>query len=98
MAVVDQALCTGCLTCIRSCPFNVPKIVPNQPGVGGILGTAFIEPAVCQGCGICAAECPARVIQLMHYTDTQMADKVRAWLAPADGFVPLDVLLAHSAL
>ncbi len=29
VAVVDTALCTGCLTCVRICPFGVPQINSN---------------------------------------------------------------------
>jgi heterodisulfide reductase subunit A-like polyferredoxin len=90
VAVVDEALCTGCLTCVRVCPFGVPLIKPDLTGVGNIAGAAFIEAAVCQGCGSCAAECPAAAIQLMHYTDAQMAAKVRALASPPSGFVPLE--------
>jgi heterodisulfide reductase subunit A-like polyferredoxin len=96
IAVVDQSLCTGCLTCVRACPFGVPRIQPDLVGVGGILGAAKIEAAICQGCGICAAECPARAIQLMHYTDEQMAAKVRA-LTARPAFVPLGEVMEVSA-
>ncbi len=89
VAVVDEAKCTGCLTCVRICPFDVPRIAPAAAGVGGILGAAHIEAAVCQGCGSCVAECPAQAIQLMHYTDAQLAAKVRALFAPPPGFIPL---------
>jgi heterodisulfide reductase subunit A len=90
VAVVDDALCTGCLTCVRICPFQVPLIKSNLTGVGKIIGAAYIEPAACQGCGSCAAECPAQAIQLMHYTDAQMEAKVSALFHPADsGFVPI---------
>jgi heterodisulfide reductase subunit A-like polyferredoxin len=82
VAVVDANKCTGCLTCVRICPFNVPKIRADLTGVGGIIGAAYIEAAVCQGCGSCASECPARAIQLMHYTDAQMTAKVGALLKP----------------
>lgn len=92
VAVVNEALCTGCLTCVRICPFNVPKIQPDRAGAGNILGAAFIQPAVCQGCGLCAAECPARAIQLMHYTDSQMTAKVGAILKPEEIFVPLEAV------
>lgn len=78
VAVVEAAKCTGCLTCVRICPFKVPQIQPNLTGVGNIWGAAYIEPSVCQGCGSCAAECPAQAIQLMHYTDAQMRAKVMA--------------------
>jgi heterodisulfide reductase subunit A-like polyferredoxin len=89
VAVVDEALCTGCLTCVRVCPFGVPVIRPNLSGVGGILGAAHIETAVCRGCGLCVAECPARAIQLQHFTDAQMTAKVSALTERPAGFVPL---------
>ncbi|HJW84734.1 MAG TPA: 4Fe-4S binding protein, partial [Anaerolineae bacterium] len=85
----DPDKCTGCLTCVRICPFNVPKIQANLTGVGEIFGAAYIEAAVCQGCGSCVAECPARAIQLMHYTDAQMAAKVHALMEPPAGLVPV---------
>nr|MBI2905337.1 4Fe-4S binding protein [Chloroflexota bacterium] len=78
VAVVDQSKCTGCLTCVRICPYSVPKIKANVVGVGNILGAAYIEPAICQGCGICAGECPAKAISVMHYRDAQMMAKVEA--------------------
>jgi len=84
VAVVAQHECTGCLTCVRVCPFEVPVIQPYALGVGETLGAAYIEPAICQGCGICVAECPAQAIDLMHYTDSQLKAKVTALLNPED--------------
>ncbi|MFL7814056.1 MAG: FAD-dependent oxidoreductase [Anaerolineales bacterium] len=82
VAVVSQEKCTGCLTCVRVCPFEVPIIQPDARGVGGLAGAAYIEPAVCQGCGICVGECPARAIDLMYYTESQLKAKVSALLHP----------------
>jgi heterodisulfide reductase subunit A len=78
VAVVDNTKCVGCLTCVRICPFGVPKIKANLTGVGNIVGAAYIEAAVCQGCGSCVAECPAQAIQLMHYRDAEMLPKIDA--------------------
>jgi heterodisulfide reductase subunit A-like polyferredoxin len=89
VAVVDETRCTGCLTCVRICPFNVPKVQPNLTGVGSIMGAAHIDAAICQGCGSCVAECPAQAIQLMHYTDQQINAKADALLNPP-GFIPLE--------
>ena len=82
VAVVDNTKCVGCLTCVRACPYDVPKVKMNFTGVGNILGAATIEAALCQGCGICAAECPAQAIQLMHYRDAEMLPKIDALFRP----------------
>jgi heterodisulfide reductase subunit A-like polyferredoxin len=92
VAVVDPLKCTGCLTCVRICPYDVPKIRSNFTGVGNIIGAAYIESAICQGCGTCAAECPAQAIQLMHYTDAQTLIKVDALFGDtshAGSFIPI---------
>lgn len=70
VSVVDPDRCVACLTCVRSCPFNVPRI--NDEGV------AEIEVAACQGCGICTGVCPRKAIKLQHYTDEQIMAKIAA--------------------
>jgi heterodisulfide reductase subunit A-like polyferredoxin len=74
VAVVDPDKCVGCLTCTRTCPFEIPQIIEDdgRVGVGGLGGAAFIDDALCQGCGTCTSECPANAIQLINYTDEQM--------------------------
>jgi heterodisulfide reductase subunit A-like polyferredoxin len=64
--------CASCLVCVRSCPFNVPRI--NADGV------SEIDPALCHGCGICVSECPAKAIDLQWYEDEQIMCKVDALL------------------
>ncbi len=68
VSVVDAEKCVACLTCVRSCPFDVPKI--NSDGV------AQIEAAACQGCGICTSLCPRKAITLQHYSDDQVIAKI----------------------
>ena len=65
---VDPARCAGCLTCVRLCPYDVPRI--------GEDGVAQIEPASCQGCGLCASACPRKAIRTAHYRDEQIASKI----------------------
>ena len=79
VSVVDPDKCAACLTCVRTCPYDVPQI--NADGV------AEIEVAMCHGCGICAAECPAKAIQLMHYKDGQIISKTEALLNEANELV-----------
>jgi heterodisulfide reductase subunit A-like polyferredoxin len=81
VASVDPAKCTGCLTCVRICPYRVPRIDPTLQAVGGVYGAAHIEAAACQGCGICAAECPAKAIELQHFKDGQVVAKIEALFA-----------------
>lgn len=74
VAQVDPTKCVGCLTCTRTCPFQIPQVIQQEgrSGVGGLGGAAYIDPAQCQGCGTCTGECPAMAIQLVHYTDEQI--------------------------
>jgi len=74
VAEVDPDKCVGCLTCTRTCPFEIPRVIQieGRNGVGGLGGAAFIDPAQCQGCGTCTSECPANAIQLVNYTDEQI--------------------------
>ena len=71
-AVVEPDLCAVCLTCVRTCPYDVPYI--------GEEGTAVIDPAGCRGCGACVAECPGKAISLQHFTDNQLIAKCDALL------------------
>jgi heterodisulfide reductase subunit A len=80
VAEVDASLCVGCLTCVRVCPFDIPKVRSDLLGAGGVAGAAFIEPTVCQGCGSCVAECPAKAISLGHFRDDQLLVKLEAMM------------------
>jgi heterodisulfide reductase subunit A len=64
-AVVDPDKCAACLTCVRLCPFNAPRI-GSKSGY-----KAEIEAVICQGCGACAGECPNKAIKLQGYSDEQ---------------------------
>ncbi|SMC23520.1 glutamate synthase (NADPH), homotetrameric/putative selenate reductase, YgfK subunit,TIGR03315 [Desulfacinum hydrothermale DSM 13146] len=75
VAVVDPARCAVCLTCVRTCPYEVPVVATVAQWV---RRAAYIDPAKCQGCGACAAECPSKAIQLQHFTDVQLLEKTRA--------------------
>ncbi len=85
IADVDADKCVGCLTCVRTCPFKIPRLLYDRAGVGAIGGHAWIDPALCQGCGTCTGECPASAIQLAHYRDDQiMTGALGVWGEEAD--------------
>jgi heterodisulfide reductase subunit A-like polyferredoxin len=69
-SVVDEDHCAGCLTCVRACPYGVPRITEDR--------FAYIEPAACQACGVCAAACPRKAIKVNGSTDLQIVAKLDA--------------------
>jgi heterodisulfide reductase subunit A-like polyferredoxin len=71
VACVEPTKCIICLTCLRTCPFGVPRI--NQQA-----GVVDIDPAACQGCGNCASACPRKAIEVMHSRDRQFISKICA--------------------
>ena len=73
-AKVDVEHCVKCLTCVRSCPFDVPKFDIEK-------GEIVIDEAMCHGCGICASVCPREAISLSFYEDDQILCKIDALLA-----------------
>ncbi|HEY3314812.1 MAG TPA: 4Fe-4S binding protein, partial [Bacillota bacterium] len=76
VATVDPDRCAACLTCVRVCPFTVPRI--------NLDGVAEIDPVQCRGCGTCAGECPGKAIQLPQYKDHQIAAMLRSLVAGGD--------------
>ncbi|MFI5354031.1 MAG: FAD-dependent oxidoreductase [Desulfobaccales bacterium] len=62
VARVDPLKCAACLTCVRTCPYGVPRMDENE-------GVVVIDPASCQGCGNCASACPRKAIAVAHNLD-----------------------------
>jgi heterodisulfide reductase subunit A-like polyferredoxin len=73
-AKVDTEHCVKCLTCVRSCPFEVPVFNSDE-------GVIEIDEAMCHGCGICASVCPREAIGLSFYEDEQIMCKIDALFA-----------------
>lgn len=73
VAVVDVEKCAACLTCLRLCPFQAPRIKN---------GKAEIEAVICQGCGTCAGECPNKAIRLQSYHDEMQEALLAGLYAP----------------
>ena len=70
VAEVAVEKCAVCLTCVRTCPYDIPYIHED--------GYAVIEASECHGCGACVGECPGKAIKLNHFTDQQIIAKTDA--------------------
>ncbi len=64
IAWVERDQCVACLTCVRVCPWGIPKIDAK--------GVAAIDPKQCRACGICVSECPAQAIRLGESEDERL--------------------------
>ncbi len=72
-AKVDVEHCVKCLTCVRSCPFDVPAFNVDKKEIE-------INEALCHGCGVCTAVCPRQTIALSFYEDETLTCKIDALL------------------
>jgi heterodisulfide reductase subunit A2 len=72
---VDEALCTGCQTCLTVCPYDaVARDAARR--------VSRVSEALCTGCGTCVASCPSNAIQQHGFTDAQVISEVDTLLAP----------------
>jgi len=75
--LVDK--CAACLTCLRVCPFDIPKVTD----------VARIDSNLCQACGMCMAECPANAIIPRGWDKDQLRCNTAEALERMDGDVTI---------
>jgi heterodisulfide reductase subunit A len=75
-AQVNEDLCTGCMLCVKVCPYNA--IEPTGPVKEGKVR---ILEAACMGCGTCAAECNFDAIDMPYFTKDQILAQIDVALA-----------------
>ena len=73
-AFVESAICTGCGTCITTCPFNA---IEMKTHLNGRL-VANVNMVQCKGCGCCVAACPSKAMQQRGFTDRQVLRMIEA--------------------
>ena len=78
-AVVDERLCTGCGSCVESCPFGAISMHKGD----GELDLSQIDPLLCTGCGNCVVVCPVKAISQPVDSDAQMLVQIEEALATA---------------
>ena len=62
-ARVDEALCTGCETCVDRCQMEAVEVID---------GISTVHLNRCIGCGLCVTTCPAEAIRLIKKSDNQL--------------------------
>jgi heterodisulfide reductase subunit A len=69
-------LCSGCMRCVKICPYSAIE----QIGPAGKDGTIKILEAACMGCGTCASECNFSAIEMPYFTKEQILAQIDASL------------------
>jgi len=67
IAVVDEALCTGCGLCAKACPIDAVSVT-RRTGADAAEGKAKRSAHIgdfCLGCGACALKCPTGALKLL---------------------------------
>lgn len=73
--------CADCLTCLRTCPYNVPVVSEE--------GSLMIRDHQCQACGLCLTVCPNLAIEFrapyISEAEAQLEPVVNKLLASRNG-------------
>jgi coenzyme F420-reducing hydrogenase delta subunit/heterodisulfide reductase subunit C len=89
VAIVDEAACSGCAVCERSCPYDALSLVTKE--VEGTERTVSqVNKTLCMACGICAAACPLGAITVEEYSSEKVAAQMVAdgWLSGRGALPP----------
>ncbi|HKV45547.1 MAG TPA: cytochrome b N-terminal domain-containing protein [bacterium] len=83
VAQVIDANCTGCELCYYDCPYDAIVMVPTpHPGVTKAAQArkllAVVLESRCVECGICIGACPFEALELPHYLESDIHEKVLA--------------------
>jgi heterodisulfide reductase subunit A len=77
-AHIDEALCVGCQTCVRVCPYGAVIYLADKR-------VSLVEEIICKGCGTCASACPAGATRSKHFTDEQILSQIDGLFAAGEG-------------
>jgi heterodisulfide reductase subunit A len=68
-ASVNEALCCGCQTCIKVCPYSAISFNLDKKA-------SEVNEVLCKGCGTCGSTCPSGAITSKHFTDHQIISEI----------------------
>lgn len=79
IASVNPFICSGCLNCVKVCPFSAieteefeNKLFKEKKVVAKVI------ESLCRGCGNCAAVCRVGAVDLAGYKDEQIMEEIKA--------------------
>jgi len=78
---VDMSHCTGCSLCGPVCPYGAISYGPTtvrEFGLKQLERIAHVNQALCKGCGACVVACPSGAMDLLGFTNMQIAAEVDA--------------------
>ena len=82
VASSDEAMCNGCSTCERVCPYGAITYADKEfrmpDRTTRIRRVAQVNQAVCQGCGACTVACPSGAMDLRGFSNKQIMAEVDA--------------------
>jgi hydrogenase-4 component H len=69
---IDEALCTGCGTCVAQCPMDVLRLDTSRERPRAVI--QYLRD--CQSCALCEEECPEGAITVFPSFERRV---VTAW-------------------
>jgi heterodisulfide reductase subunit A len=77
IAYIDEALCSGCKTCVNTCPYNAIEVIEKENG----QVVSRVNDVLCKGCGTCVAACPSGIINQYGFTYSQIIAELEGVLS-----------------
>lgn len=82
VAQSDEAMCNGCSSCERVCPYGAISYIEKEfrmpDRTTRVRRVASVNSAVCQGCGACTVACPSGAMDLKGFLNSQITAEVDA--------------------
>ncbi|HUS87696.1 MAG TPA: CoB--CoM heterodisulfide reductase iron-sulfur subunit A family protein [Bacteroidales bacterium] len=73
-----EAICCGCQTCIKVCPYGAISFDEEKR-------VSVVNEILCKGCGTCGSACPTGAIKSRHFTDQQILAQIKGIMSiPAE--------------
>ncbi|HME51721.1 MAG TPA: CoB--CoM heterodisulfide reductase iron-sulfur subunit A family protein [Candidatus Lokiarchaeia archaeon] len=76
-SIINEAVCSRCLSCVELCPYNAIKYDKFQ----NVVSISKVE---CKGCGTCVAACPCKAIEQNHFGERQVFSMIETAMPPVD--------------